>query len=533
MKKLTLLIAACTFTLMTWAQNPQATSMLKYERYQSAKNLLQNASSPEDKYMLGLAEIGLENLSAAETIFKSLGDNEYGIAGLARVYFLQDKINEGQALLDDLVKNVKKKEYYKYKLAADAITYTQKGDVMKAIEWHKMYIEKNPTPDAYIALGDAYLIKNDPKLNGEAQIAFEKALSMDPNNSLAYSRLAQFKFEAKQGEQALEFFNKAKDLDPKNPLPYRDLANAYYLVQKYDLAKQNIEKYFELSDANENDEYQYLNILFLSKDYTNSISQIEKIKSKSTTPKNYLYRLLAYAHYELGNLDEASKYIEEYFQKETNTSKHIPDDYKYRGFILLKKAATIEDEGQKKQMISQAESYISKAIEVAKDDKKKIELYTALTEEYLELKEWGKAANYYEAIVNIKGESNAINELYYSAYYNFYAKEYEKSMKQFQRMDEISESSRYLSGYYLSMNAIQMDSEAKTGLAVPYIEKWLTEKFPEGKAPTQEQLKYVYQYMTFYYYNQNDKANAVKYANLLLQNDATSKYAQDVLNYFK
>lgn len=533
MKKITLFIAACTFSIMTWAQNPQGVSMLKYERYLSAKNVLQNASTPEDKYMLGLAEIGLENLTEAEKIFKSINDEEYGSAGLARVYLLQGKTDEAHALLEDLVKKVKRKEYYKYKLAADAITYTKKGDVMRAVEWHKLYIEKNPTPDAYIALGDAYLIKNDPKLNGEAEIAFEKALSLDPNNSLAYSRLAQFKFEAKQGEEALEFFTKAKDLDPNNPLPYRDLANAYYQIGKYELAKTNIEKYFELSDASENDEYQYLNILFLSKDYENSLVQIDKIMSKTNNPKNYLYRLLAYAQYENGNVDESLKNIELYFTKETSTSKHIPDDYKYRGLTHLAKASTIEEETEKNRLITQGESYISNAISQLKADDKKIALYNAVIEEYKKLKDYAKVASAYEEIVKIKGEEKSLNEVYYSGYYSFYAKDYEKALQIFEKMDVLFDNNRHISGYWASLAAIQLDLDAKSGRAVPHIEKWLATEFPEGKSATADQFKQVYQYLTYFYHNKSDKANAVKYANLLLQNDASSQYAQDILNYYK
>lgn len=533
MKKITLFISALTLAFSAWAQNPQGVSMLKYERYKSAKETLANATTPQDKYLLGLAEIGLGNYAAAENIFKSINDDEYGTAGLARVYFLTDKVAEGQALLDDMLKKVKKKEFYKYKLAADAVTYTKKGDVMKAIEWHKLYIEKNPTPDAYIALGDAYLIKNDPKLNGEAEIAFEKALSLDPNNSLVYSRLAQFKFEAKQGEKALEYFNKAKDLDPKNPLPYRDLANAYYQFQRYDFAKQNIEKYFELSDATESDEYQYLNILFLSKDYENSIAQINKIQSKSNTPKNYLYRLLAYSHYELNNHEDAAANIEEFFTKETNTDKHIPEDHVYRGLIQLALAAKNEDANVKSQIVSTGENHIKKGLSMMKDDNAKLTLYASLIDVYKDLKDYKKVAEFYDEIVKIKGEENALTEVYFNGYYKFYAQDFAGSLKVFERMSELFKNNLHISEYWAALAAIQLDSEGTTGQPLPYIERWLQTPFPDGKSATPDQFKQIYQYLTYYYYNKNDKTNAVKYANLLLENDASSKYAQDILNYFK
>src|SRR5690606_18091558 len=128
---------------------------------------------------------------------------------------------------------------------------------------------------------------------------------------------------------------------------------------------------------------------------------------------------------------------------------------------------------------------------------------------------------------------NAISEVYFTGYYRYYAQDFTQALKIFERMSELFPNNKHISEYWGALTAIQMDSEAKTGQPIPYIERWLATPFPEGKSATPEQFVQVYQYLTYYYYNQNDKANAVKYANLLLQNDADSKYAQDILNYFK
>lgn len=536
MKKITLIFAAAVMSYGAWAQgNGEASKLLSYERYTSAKNALATATAVEDKYNLGLAEIGLGNIDAAAQIFNSLGDNEYSQAGLARIAYLKGDYNKGNGILDDLTGRVKRKEYHIYKLAADAITYTKGGNIDKAIEWYLKSLERNKEAATYVALGDAYLLKNDAINNGNALTAFEDAVKLDPRNSLSNSRQGLLLYQAAMYQEALAKYTKASELDPKNPLPYRDLANAYYKTSSYNLAKTNIEKYFSLSDASEEDVYQYTNILYLTKDYPGVIAKVNELTTKTTNPKPYLYRIKAFSQYETEDYAGAQTSLDQFFKKVGPNDKVIFEDYYYAGKILLKQAEAEEDEAKKEALFASAEKAFEKGLTI-NDKAEELDNVKSIAVQFENAKDNARTAKWFGKVMEMsKGTASSLDYFNYG-YSLYYTMDFQKCFETFEKMGKLfpnSQEDQYFAEFWMGMSGSQLDDEAKTGKALPHFTKWLDMKLPEGKTRTESQLRYAYQYLAYYYMNKKDKTNALKYANLIKTVNPENEFADQVISSFK
>lgn len=533
MKKITLVFAAAVLSWSAMAQgNQNPDLLLKYERFTSVKTALANASSEEDKYKLGLAELGLGNVTAAQQIFNSISGSEYGQAGLARIELLKGNKAGASSILDKIVDGAKRRETHKYIIAADAITYTEtKGELVdKAIEWYKKALEREQTPELYISLGDAYLLKGDALSNGEAQRNFEYAIEKQSNHSLAHSRKGLLMYRARNFEKAIEYFKIAQQADPNNPLVYRDLANGYYNGGNFNLAKENIEKYLQLSDATEADQYQYLNILFLSKDYDNTLIKLDEIFAKNPNPKPYLYRVKAYSLSEKGDYVNALSSINDFFAKKTAETNVIYDDYYYKGKILTQLATT--DSVNRDKYLAEANTSFENGLKIKDTTKTIDELYTPIAEAFDAAKDYERTANWYGRIVKEKENPNAY-DLYTYGLYSYYGGKLDDAFNAFTTMYDKFEKDRYLSEYWRAeVVAKRDDPEAENGAAEQYYLNWLNITYPEGKERRTDHMNSAYQYLAFYYYTKKDKTNAVKYADLILSIKPDSEFAKNIKAQF-
>src|SRR5690606_21141427 len=134
----------------------QGVKMLRYERFVKAKEELTPLAAGDARanYYLGLAELGLENLDAAGAIFSKFPDDPANMAGLARVAFMRKNTAECMSLLQSVDDMAKKRDWGHYWFAADAITYTEGGDLQQAISWYKTDPQRNDYTYLHIGLGD-------------------------------------------------------------------------------------------------------------------------------------------------------------------------------------------------------------------------------------------------------------------------------------------------------------------------------------------------------------------------------------------
>lgn len=470
-----------------------------YEKYETARRILAPLAGgdPTANYYLGLSELGLDNAVNAKSIFAKYPDDAANMAGLARAAFETGNAAEGTRLATIVAEKAKKKEWEPLKLAADAINYSDGGNIQQAVDWYKKALERNDNPTLRVALGDAY--QKLPGGGGEAMNNYENVTGKDSKNSLAFSRIGALWYAAKNYNLALENYQKAKDADPSNPLPYRDLANAYYWVGNFDLAKQNIEKYLELSDKSTEDQIQYLNILYLGKNYREAAQKAEDLMRQGIVKPGF-YGILAYSQLELKDSIGALANVRKYFAAQ-EPKKIYPSDYLNYGKILL--------------MNSQEDSanyYFTKAITLD-TSKNKSESYRQIADGFKALKTqsgYAKAGEWYGRLAAEDANAKP-TDYYYWGFWSFYGRKYDTAARAFEQMEQ-KFPTQPSATYWRGRVASAQDEDAKTGAAKAHYEKWLAIE-QEGYKRNNSDLMYAYQYLAAYFFNSGDKEAAKSYLN--------------------
>jgi tetratricopeptide (TPR) repeat protein len=515
-KQSIVIVAAMTLSMGVNAQTLQdGVKMYKYERYESAKKILapMAAGNPEANYYLGLSEIGLENNEAARTIFNKYPEDAANMAGLARVAYETKNVAEGNRLATAVADKAKKKEWLPLKYAADAINYSDGGNIQQAIDWYKKALERNDNPDLRISLGDAY--QKIQGGGGEAMNNYENVTTKDPKNSLAFSRIGALWYAAKNYKLALENYQKAKDADPENPLPYRDLANAYFWVNNFDLALQNIEKYWELSDKSIQDEIQYMNILYKAKKYGPAIERANQLLQKGVR-KPGVYGILGYSYLETKDSAKALENARIYFSIQ-DPKRIFPADYQILAKIML--ANGMEDS---------ADFYFEKAVQMdtASD---KSQTFRGNAEAFKDAKRYAKSAKWYERLTTTYPSTPAIDYFWAGAMY-YYAKNYASAATLFQTM-ETKYPDQPSATYWRGRVAAAQDEEGKTCAAAVFYESWLAKVGPNYEKKNDQM--YAYQYLALCYYNKGDTTKAKEYLDLIEKIDPANsflKQMRDLLN---
>lgn len=512
MKQLFAIMTAIVLTIGANAQSlNEGIKMYKYERYQTAKKVLTPlaANDPIANYYLGLSELGMGNTSAAKDIFAKYPESYANISGMARVAYASGNDATAKKILEDLVDEAKRKNVEPYKYAADAATYAKKGDKQQAVEWYKLFLERNENDhDVMISQGDAY--QQLQSGGGAAMTNYEKVVDADPKNSLAFSRIGKLWYDAKTYDKALEAWKKAQTADPTNPLPYRDLANAYMLTGKYDLAKENIEKYLEYSDKSLDDQERYLDILYLSKNYDKAIETANDLINKGVVEPRF-YGILAFSQMEIEDTANALTNIRTYF-KQTPTEDVRPLTYLKYGTILLMNS-----------MEDSANFYYNKYISMDTSTDNKLKNYRDIADAFKKERNWAVAGEWFQKITTDYPDKAEVNDYFYAGYYNYYSKNYEIADTMFAQM--VSKYPEQPTGlYWRGRTNAAKDASAEEGLAKPYYEEWLDVQAKSDEYnPKDKDLMQAYQYLAVYYYNQKDCDNIKKYMDAITTIEAENK----------
>lgn len=493
----TVLLAACVLNASAQSRD-EGIKMYKYERYQTAKEILEPlaASDPVANYYLGLSVLATGNVDEAAGIFAKYPDNYPNMSGMARVSFAKGNPTEGMKLAENLADKGRKKEWEQKKYAADAINYSKGGDINKAVELYEDVLSKNETADILINAGDAYQQLSGG--GGKAMSSYEKVVAMDPNNSLAYSRMGKLWYDAKTYDSAVSNWKRAQEADPSNPLPYYDLANAYTYVHKYALAKENIEKYMEHSDKTTEDQLKYVDILYLAKDCDKTIAKIGELRNKGIDEAKF-YGMLAYCYMEQKDSVSAVKALEnvrKYFGVQ-DKKKLYPQEYMYYGRILLNN-----------DMGDSANYYFNKSLQMDTATDKSAR-YRDIAESFRQNRDWKNSAVWYQKIISDYTDKATATDYFWGGYTYFLSSELKMADSTFGLMTEkfADEPSGY---YWRGRVNTAIDSLAENGDALPYYEKWLTiEK--EGYERKDKDVMFAYQYMALYYYKKEDKEKLAEY----------------------
>ena len=515
-RKLMIMLIATVISVSSFAQNSvqDGIKLYNYEKIQSAERVLTPlaASDPLANYYLGLCYIQDGDFAKAGTTFGAHPEDAANISGTARVAFSTKDNAKGMQIAKDLASKSRKKEWQSEKYAADAITYTQGGDIQQAIAWYKDALVKNPN-DAGIMMGMADAQIKLPGGAGDAMSNYEAITDKDPKNSLVFTRMGDIWYDAKNYESALTNYAKAKDADNSNPLPYKSLSNAYSGSGKYKLALENLQKYQQLSDNTSKDKLEYLKALFLAQSSCDAATMAKDMLNTVTDPKTktQVYGILGFSEAQCGDSIDALNNIRIYLQRQ-DPAKVLPGDYVNVGKLFLKL-----------NMIDSAVFYYNKGL-AGDTSQNKTDIYRQIAEAFKSKKDYCNSAAWYDNLVKANPSTQPLDYAWRGIMY-YYCTNYDKAMQAFNDFGAKYPDQPSVP-YWQGRIQEAVDSEATSGTAVPYFMKWFDKIGPNYDK--KNELKGPYEYLIYYFYNKKDKENLNIYKEKLKAIDPNDKALRDL-----
>lgn len=526
---------------------------LYYGKFATAKSDFEKAiaAKPNDDrayYYLGIAELGAENQEGAAAAFQkglqAVPNSPLLNAGMGRIDLLNGNAAAARQKFDAATAATKGKNGDVARAIADANTEVKGGDKAYALTTMETLVNGNegrraykPVAADYIELGDAYRYMGGEN-GGKAISAYEKALELEANNAEAVMKQGHVNYNAKLLEQAVGDYAKAAQLDPNYAPVFYELYQFYYTPKprQFSLpkAKEYLQKYLALSDQADKtkNEYYLASIMFLDKDYQGAITKAQSlIPQANDAYKIKLERMIADAYLQKGDSLGAKTQFDQYVSK-VGEDKLEPIDYKLGSEIYSR--IKLSDSTAQAANDDKALGYLEKY--ATSDTTKDLDRYETVAKAFQQARIFGKAGEWYKRYADLKVEQKekpaAVD--WYNVGINYYlasAGGTDTSMlvKADSAFGQLAANYPDLTtGYYWQgMTAAARDVEAKTGVALPYFEKYLT--MAEGDpVKNKAGLIKAYTYMMVYYYNKEDKANLQKYMDKLTPLDPNSEPVKQI-----
>ena len=216
-------------------------------------------------------------------------------------------------------KNIKEKENgYKFikvkkrsKTAGNYLdegnTYSDKGDLDKAIELYQKSLSVNPRYDkAYFNMGNMYRRKKE---YDKAIELYKKAIELNPKKDDAYFYMARTYGYLKEYDNAIKAYKKSVAINPSRYVAYYNIGDNYLKLNKYSMA---IEFYKKATGADPKDASAYYALGYTYnqiKEYDKAIEAYEKAIIADPKYENAYYSL-GYTYDIMGKYDKAIKFLE-------------------------------------------------------------------------------------------------------------------------------------------------------------------------------------------------------------------------------
>lgn len=529
----TAIIALGTLVSGLQAQSLQdAITKTENERYEAAasdfKSLLGKDPNKSDYYFYyGENYFKNNELDSALIMYKKGAEvqatNGLNYVGIGKVYLWQGNETEGNSNLFK-AKTLGSKDVTVMLKLAEAYTQVPTGknlpEAIKLLQEVQKKDAKNP--EAYILMGDA-LLEQNPTDGGPAIKQYEKAAELDKKSPKAMLRIGKLYQRGRSWDLALDYYKKAEAVDATFAPAYREKAELMYKAGRYQQAIDNYKKYLELNNSIAARD-RYASFLYLNKQYKEAVTEIENIQTQDNSSP-YLYRILGYAYYEMGDKENKEAFtkglaaINTFFSKtEGKNFKYIADDYKYKGLLLAKTGSD-----------SLGVIEIEKAIK--QDEKNGCELNGEVAKIWLKAKRYDKAIAAFEKR-SACGKAMSGQEYYDMGRAYFYGpKDFVKADTCFARLCQASPN--YPIGYFWRGKAnVQLDPKNEKWSAMPHYEKGLSLVKPEdrGSASYKNNVIEACEYLGYYYVVQKDNAKAKEYWEIVRTLDVNNKKAKDFFN---
>lgn len=536
----TFLVAALLFAGSAVAQSIQdGKKFMYYNRFKSAKEVFQKLAASGDEeatYWLGQAEIGLENIPAAKTVYQSklsaAPNSPLILAGMGHVELLEGKTADARSRFETAISLSKGNNV----AVLNAVGYAngnpdvKNGDAQYAIQklLQATQTKKMNDPDVWTNLGDAYRKANQ---GGDAVKSYAKALELDPNYARAIYRTGSVYQSQGSSQQELfmKYYNDAIAKDPKYAPVYSTLW-AYFYETNVAKSAEYLEKLLANSDDDPKACYYRASMQYAQGLFTQAVAKVDEcVSAAGATPYAKVYGIKAYALDRLSDesfkakdsakgseyLTGAKSSFDEYL-KRASADQIGAGDYARYGRILMKFPGSE----------TQAVEMVLKAVELDTIAANKAQYYKDLAKIYEVQKNFCEAGKWYSKVLDVK--PNFSNVDIYNAGYSYYqCSKYDSTIKYFTLYTE--KYPKDIFGYYMLGNAnAVIDSNSTAGLAAPFYLKVI--EIGESDltaANVKPRLLTAYKYFMGYEFNVNkNQAEAIKWVDkaiALAPDDATLK----------
>jgi Tfp pilus assembly protein PilF len=503
-----LLLTAVTLGAAATAATAQdiaaAQKAIELERYNEARGMLRNASSPEANYELGrLYQMRDLDDSAATYFTKAAGATPFGQVAAGRAALVKGQNDAAATSFDAAVKATKSKDAKVLTMIAQAYGESDVKNIDKALTYVNaaQTVNKKDEPALMVARGEIYL-KTDQG-GGEAMTSFDRATMANPNYAQAYYEKGVLNVRSRNAKEAITNLEKAIQLEPKYAPAYKELAEMYYYAQQYPKALSTFEQYRTVAEHSTNTDAEYASFLYLTKKFPEALTEVNNVLAKEPTNVT-MNRLKAYTLYETGDYAGAATAMENYLR---TAEKIIADDYAYQSRILGKVNKPQE-----------SLAAINKAIELASPSKK-ADFEAEKTKIQLLNKDYSGALSSLEKAAK---NGDLADQYRLAAAYG--------SAKQYTRADSVfniinTAKADYAPAYIARAKVnVALDPDASKGSAKPYYEKYI-ELGSADPAKYKAGLVESYDYLGAYSARKNDKAAAKGYFEKALAIDPADAFA--------
>jgi tetratricopeptide (TPR) repeat protein len=454
---------------------PDARKLIYYERYQSARDMLQKvvAASPADAeavYWLAQAEFGLFNPAGAKAVLqKGLeGANAAHpllLAGMGQAELSEGKKDDARQRFETAL-NLSKGKDIGVITAIGRANLEKDGDAAYAIEKLKLATaiydaqkKGSKDPNVYIVLGDAYRKLMD---GGNAVTAYENALLADPKHAAAKYKIAKVYLTqgVEQRDIFVRNFEEATTLDPAYAPAYYDLYVFYFSRDVYK-STTYFNQYKANTDIGPALDYEEASLLYASSDFDKAIEKATQLlAAQGDKADARLYRLQAYSYDKKKDSVKTVELLEKFF------SLARPDQVLSDNYVVMAVNCAKFPTRQ-----AQVDEYFGKAVESDTALKNKIDYTRKAANFFKGVKNQPKSAEWFSRVLSVN-PSPSKADLYNAGFENFRAGEFQRSDSIFKLYSAKFPEEVY--GYYWSFRALSViDSTMEKGLAIADCQKFI------------------------------------------------------------
>jgi Flp pilus assembly protein TadD len=497
------------------------------------KILAANPNSIEAHYWLGQSKLETDQIMSsriaeARQVYDKALQATNGAplirVGLGHVDLLSGKVDDARQHFETALTTTRTRKGNDPGIATAigrAITDAKGADYKYAVRLLEEATTLDPkNTEALLQLGNAHRKAGEGQGGGSAFQAYNKALEVNPSFAAASFRLAKLFESQRNWELFLNYLNDAVKKDPKFTLAYYELFYYYFYRSKFTEAEEQLNQYIasKMPDTDVQDQFLYAQLCWAKKDFNCATTKAESVVSALgalTKPK--VYRLLADAYYNHGDLAQAKKYSDLFFLKK-NPDDYTSYDHKLRADILSKTDGTPDEVASNYMLGAQLDTLLSSKIDFLKQG---AEFFKARGDSISRIKEGDLRLE----ILKMRGANAGQRELFDAGFAYYQGKHYEKA-------DSIFDvySARFPDEVYGPMMQYNIhrarDTSMEKGAAVPWAERYLV-ILEKDTTKNKKNIIGVSSYLASYYANvAKDRDKALVYLRKMLALDPSNTVIQ-------